>query len=205
MLLADYLRRQLAADEKVLKGLAVLHALVAAAPMVPSLLIAYIVTERRLPAGRPILFALAMAFALCAAIALTLVSRLRLRMLRFVTLIPVVLSVAAVLKLGATSIDQTLSARPLAVAMAEVETRQLPLAVCGVSREMEYGLRFYRNQAALRYESGSVPAEEHLLVAPSTWKVNVAIETAGRRVLLLGHYAPQNLDYYWVAAAGTGG
>ena len=133
-----------------------------------------------------------------------LVSRLRLRMLRFVTLIPVVLSVAAVLKLGATSIDQKLSARPLAVDMADVETRQLLLAVCGVSREMEYGLRFYRNQAVLRYESGSVPAEEHLLVAPSTWKVNVAVETAGRRVLLLGHYAPQNLDYYWVAAAGTG-
>jgi 4-amino-4-deoxy-L-arabinose transferase-like glycosyltransferase len=204
MLLADYLRRQLAADENVLKGLAVLHALVAAAPIVPSLLIAYIVSERRLPAGRPLIFALAMAFVLGAAIALTLVSRLRLRMLRFVTLIPVVLSVAAVLKLGAISIDQKLSARPLAVEMAEVETRPLPLAVCGVSREMEYGLRFYRNQAALRYESGGVPAEEHLLVAPSTWKVNVAIETAGRRVLLLGHYAPQNLDYYWVAAAGTG-
>jgi 4-amino-4-deoxy-L-arabinose transferase-like glycosyltransferase len=202
LLLADYLRRQLAEGEKnVSTGLAVLHALLAAAPIIPSLLIAYIVTERRLPAGRPMLFALAVAFILCAATALTLVSRLRLRMLRFVTLIPVVLSVAAVLRLGATSLDQKLSARPLAVEIASVEIHQLPLAVYGVPRELEFGLEFYRNQMAERYESGSVPAVEHLLVAPSTWKVNVAKRTTGRRVTFLGHYAPQNLDYYWVAGA----
>jgi 4-amino-4-deoxy-L-arabinose transferase-like glycosyltransferase len=200
VLLADYLRQQLADEENVPKGLAVAHAVLATAPLVPSLLIAHVITERRLPAGRPMLFALAVAFALCAAIALTLVSRLRLRMLRFVTLIPVVLSVAAVLKLGATAIDQKLSARPLAVEIASVETHPLPLAVYGVPREMEYGLTFYRNHVAVRYESGTIPAEEHLLVAPATWKVNVANRTAGRRVLLLGHYAPQEVDYYWVAA-----
>ena len=203
VLLADYLRRKLADDVNVSKGLAVLHALVAAMPIVPSVLIAYLITEHRLPAGRPMLIALGIAFALCAAIALTLVSRLRLRMLRFVTLIPVVLSVAAVLKVGTASIDQTLSARPLAIEIASVETHQLPLAVYGVPREVEFGLTFYRNQPAERYEAGSIPAEEHLLVAPSSWRGNVAKQTAGRRVLLLGHYAPQNVDYYWVAAAGA--
>lgn len=201
MLLADYLRRQLADEGNVSKALAVLHALVAAAPIIPALLIAYIVTEHRLPGGRPMLIALAIAFVLCAAIALTLLSRLRLRMLRFVTLISVILSVAAVLRFGATSIDQKLSARPLAVEISGVETHPLPLAVYGVSREMEYGLAFYRNRAIVRYERGSVPAEEHLLVAPATWKVNVAKRTAGRRVTFLGHYEPQNVDYYWVAAA----
>ena len=178
MLLADYLLRHFEheheKDQPVSKGLAVLHALVAAAPVVPAVLIAYVITQRRLPAGKPMFIALAMAFVLCAAIALTLASRLRLRMLRFVTLIPVVLSVAAVLKLGAYSIDQKLSARPLAVELSSTDTRQLPLAVYGVPREMEYGLTFYRNQTAVRYEVAGVPAEEHLLVAPSTWKVNVA-------------------------------
>jgi 4-amino-4-deoxy-L-arabinose transferase-like glycosyltransferase len=200
VLLANYLRQHLDQEEFVSKGLAVLHALVAAAPLIPSLLIAYVITERRMPKGRPMLFAMAVGSMLCAAIALTLVSRLRLRMLRFVTLIPVVLSVAAVLKLGAIPIDQKLSARPLAAEIASVETHQLPLAVYGVPREMEYGLTFYRNQTTLRYEWGSVPAEEHLLVAPATWKVNVTKQTAGRRVLLLGHYTPQDVDYYWVAA-----
>jgi 4-amino-4-deoxy-L-arabinose transferase-like glycosyltransferase len=207
VLLADYLRRHLTQQQDkepaVSKGLAMLHALVAAAPIVPALLIAYLVTQHRLPAGRPRLVALAIAIVLAAAIALTLTSRLRLRMLRFVTLIPVVLAVAAVLKLGSNSIDQTLSARPLAVELAGVETHRLPLALYGVSREMEYGLAFYRNQMPVRYERESIPAEEHLMVAPATWKDNVAKQTAGRRVLLLGHYAPQDVDYYWVGAAGS--
>jgi len=209
VLLADYLRRHLAQEqeqgeaEPVSKWLVVLHAVVAAAPIVPAVLIAYVVTQRRLPAGRPMFVALAVAFVLCAAIALTLASHWRLRMLRFVTLIPVVLSVAAVLKLGTVSIDQTLSARPLALELAAVEMHQLPLAVYGVSREMEYGLTFYRNQTTVRYERDSVPAEEHLLVAPVTWKGNVTKQTAGRRVLFLGNFAPQNVDYYWVSAADT--
>ncbi len=122
-------------------------------------------------------------------------------MLRFVTLIPVVLAVAAVLKLGTVAIDQTLSARPLAFELANLETQPMPLAVYGVPRELEYGLTFYRNQPVARYETGNVPAQEHLLVAPTKWKDNIAKETAGRRVLLLGHYAPQDVDYYWVSAA----
>ncbi|HEY3973431.1 MAG TPA: glycosyltransferase family 39 protein [Candidatus Sulfotelmatobacter sp.] len=205
ILLADYLRRRLVRekDEPASKALVLLHALVAAAPTVPSLLIAYLVTQHRLPAGRPMLISLAITFVLAAAIALTLTSRLRLRMLRFVTLIPVVLSVAAALKFGANSLDQTLSARPLAVELATFETHTLPVAVCGVRRELEYGLAFYRNQTVARHEVGSVPAEEHLLVAPPAWKGNVTKMTQGRRVSFLGHYAPQDVDYYWVSAAGA--
>jgi len=204
VLLAEYLRQHLEDedDHPVAKWLAVLHALVATASIVPALLVAYALTQHRLPAGRPMFVALAVAFVLCVAIALTLASRLSLRMLRFVTLIPVVLAVAAVLKLGTTAIDQTLSARPLATEIAGVETHQLPLAVWGVPREMEYGLAFYRNQTAARYESGNVPAGEHLLVVPSAWKVAKDNLLAGRRVTFLGHYAPQSVDYYWVSAAG---
>jgi len=205
ILLADYLLQHFEheKDKPVSKWLAVAHALVAAAPIVPAALIAYLTTQRRVPAGRPLSIALAVAFVLCVAIAMTLVSRLGLRMLRFVTLIPVLLSVWVVVKSGAYSVDQTLSARPLAVELASVETQRLPLAVFGVPREMEYGLAFYRNQTIARYESGTVPAEEHLLMAPATWNVNVAERTAGRRVTFLGHYAQQNVDYYWVAAAGA--
>ena len=202
-LLAEYLRRRLEYEEPVSKWLAVLHALVAAAPIVPALLIAYAVTEHRLPAGRPMLIALGVAFVLCAAIALTLASQLRLRMLRFITLIAVVLTLAAVLKLGTTAIDQRLSARPLAGELTSVETHRLPIAVCGVSRELEYGLAFYRNQVVTRCEFATLPAEEHLLVAPATWKAEVARRTVGRHLSFLGHYAPQDLDYYWVAAAGA--
>lgn len=200
ILLSDYLRQQLEQQSPLPKWMAVLHALVACAPIVPAVLVSYIITEHRLPAGRPLWIALAIALVLTAGIALTLVG-LQWRMARFVTLIPVVLAVAAVLKLGTTAIDQKLSTRPVAVKLASMETHKLPLAVCGVSREVEFGLAFYRNQVIDRYETGNIPASEHLLVAPADWKPNVTEWTKGRRVSLLGHYAPQNLDYYWIAAA----
>jgi hypothetical protein len=113
-----------------------------------------------------------------------------------------VLAVAAVLKLGTTIIDQTLSARPLAVELAGVEIHMLPVAVCGASRELEYGLAFYRNQTIARYELGNVPAGEHLLVAATAWRPNVVEQTAGRRVSFLGHNAPLGVDYFWVSATG---
>ncbi len=175
-----------------------MHAIVATAPIVPALLIVYLVTEHHMPTGRPLLIAIVIALLLCVAVVITLFSRLQLRMLRFVTLIPVVLAVAAVLKLGTVAIDQTLSARPLAFELANMETQPMPLAVYGVPRELEYGLTFYRNQPAARYETGNVPAQEHLLVAPTKWKDNVAKKPQAVACLFLGHYAPQNVDYYWV-------
>lgn len=199
VLLADYLRNRSEGDAAVSKPLAVLHALAASAPIVPAVLIGFIVSEHRLPAGRPMIFAVIVAFLVCVAIALTLMSRTRLRMFRFVTLIPVVLAVAAVLKMGTVAIDQKLSTRPLAMELASLETHKLPVAVCGASREVEYGLAFYRDQIIARYEVGNVPSGEHLLVVAPDWMNIVANQTAGRRVSFLGHYVPQNLDYYWVA------
>jgi 4-amino-4-deoxy-L-arabinose transferase-like glycosyltransferase len=206
VLLADYLRQQLEEQTPMPKWMSILHALIACAPIIPAVLISYIVTDHRLPFGRPLWIALAIALVLTIGIAVTLIGRLQWRMLRFVTLIPVVLAVAAVLKLGTTSIDQKLSTRPLAMELASVETQKLPVAVCGVAREVEYGLQFYRDQVIARYESGNIPAGEHLLVVAPSWNPNVIEWTRGqgRRVTSLGHYAPQNLDYYWVAASGSG-
>ena len=146
------------------------------------------------------LIALAIAFVLCAAIALTL-ARMQLRMLRFITLIPVLVAVAAVLKLGASALDQSLSARPLVRELSSVETHPLPVAVCGVSRDLEYGLAFYRNQSIARYEAGIVPTGEHLLVAAPSAQDFVYERTVGRHITFLGHYAPQDVNYYWVAPA----
>jgi 4-amino-4-deoxy-L-arabinose transferase-like glycosyltransferase len=205
LLLADYLRRHLERSEAkpVATWLAVLHALLAAAPIVPALLVAYLITQHHLPGGQPILVALAIAFVLCAGIALTLVRKSGLRLLRFVTLIPVLLTLGAVLGLGSVALDQTLSARPLALEIAAMETHPLPLAVYHVRRELEYGLTFYRNHLTFNYDWGSVPQQEHLLVAPENSQVEIAKLVAGRRVSYLGHYAAQHVDYFWVAAAGA--
>jgi 4-amino-4-deoxy-L-arabinose transferase-like glycosyltransferase len=203
LLLADYLRKhQLKQSaEPVAKWVALLHALVAAAPIVPGLLIAYLITQHRLPAGRPTIVALAVAFFLCAGIALTLVRKAGLRVVRFVTLIPVVLTVGAVLKLGSTALDQKLSARPLAQEIASMETRPQPLAVSHLPRELEYGLTFYRNRLTLNYDFGKVPQQEHLLVAPENSESEIEKLVPGRRVSYLGHFAAQHVDYFWVSAA----
>ena len=202
ILLGDYLLRHFEYDVSVPKSLAILHSLVACAPVVPAVLVGYIVIQRHLPGGTPLLIASSIAVVLFVAVALTLF-RTNFRMLRFVTLIPIVLAVAAVLKMGTAAIDQKLSIRPLAIELANIETQRLPIAVCGTSREEEYGLAFYRNQVVARYEAGGVPSSEHLLVASPKWKANVDDRTRGRRVTLLGHYAPQDLDYYWVAASSA--
>jgi 4-amino-4-deoxy-L-arabinose transferase-like glycosyltransferase len=206
LFLVGYLRQhlELGEPEPPAMWLVVAHALVAAAPIVPALLIAYLITQHRFPEGGPMLAALGVAFVLCAGIALTLVRKTGLRMLRFVTVIPVLLVVGVVLRLGSVALDQTYSARPLAIEIAGMETHPLPLAVYHVRRELEYGLTFYRNRLTFNYDWGSVPQEEHLLVAPEDSQVEIAKLVAGRRVSYLGHYAAQRVDYYWVAAAGAG-
>lgn len=203
LLLALYLQRvQKNQTKPVSRILIVLHAIVAAAPIVPALLIAYLVTQHRLPGGLPLYIAIAIALMLFVGIALTLLRNGGLRLLRFVTLIPVVLSVAAVLKVGSATIDQSLSARPLAREIAGIETHPLPLAVYHVPRELEYGLTFYRDRLTFNYEWGRVPTEEHLLVAPEGSQIEVAKLVAGRRVSFLGNYPAQHVDYFWVSAGG---
>lgn len=205
LLLAIYLFNDMAKDEppKAPRSLLVVHSIVASAPIVPAVLIAYVITQRRLPGGQPLFVTLTIAIVLCAAMAFTLVRRNGLRMLRFVTLIPVVLTIAAVIKLGSNSIDQRLSARPVAHEIATMEMRPLPLAVYHVPRELEYGLTFYRNRLTFNYDWGRVPTEEHLLVAPAGSQLEIAKLVPGRRVSYLGEYPPQHVDYFWVSGAAN--
>ena len=204
LLLAEYVRRRGTDSESPSIFLIVLHSIVAAATVVPALMIQYIVLQHRLPWGKAAAISFTFAAVLAIGIAVTLHTQLGLRMLRFVTLVPAVLAVAAILRLGAPALDSTLSARPLASEISHLENRPLPMAVARVSRETEFGLAFYRNQVIDRYELGQVPVGEHLLVAPEGSQVAIAKQVPGRRVSYLGSFAPQGLDYYWVSAAGTG-
>lgn len=201
ILLADYLRQQLQEQSALSKWIAILHAVTACAPILPAALTAYLVTNHQMPSGHPLWIAIAVVLVLTVGMALTLIGRMQWRMLRFVTLIPIVLAVAAILKLGTVAIDQKLSSRPVASELASVDTHKLPLAICGTSREVEFGLAFYRDQIIDRYERGEIPTGEHLLVAAPLWKTNVTEWTKGRRVTPLGQNTPQDLDYYWVSAA----
>jgi 4-amino-4-deoxy-L-arabinose transferase-like glycosyltransferase len=203
LLLAEYVRRRVTHGESLSISLIVLHAIVAAALLVPALMIQYVVLQHRLPWGKVGAVRFLLTAVLAIGIAVTLRTKVGLGALRFVTLVPVLLAVWVLLG-GAPALDSTLSVRPLASEISHLENKPLPLAVSGVSRETEYGLAFYRNQIIDRYELGQVPGGEHLVVAPEGSQTAIAKQVAGRRVSYLGSFAPQGLDYYWVAAAGMG-
>jgi 4-amino-4-deoxy-L-arabinose transferase-like glycosyltransferase len=199
LLLAEYVRRHVADDGRPGVVLSCLHSMVAALPLVPALMIQYIVLQHRLPWGKATVISFAFAGVLAVGVFATLRTRLGLGVLRFVTLIPVVLTVAAALRLGGPALDSTLSARPLAGEIGSLEVKRLPLAVFHIARETEYGLAFYRDQTIARYDRGEIPADEHLVLAPEGSQAAVAGRVVGRRVSYLGSFAPQGLDYYWVA------
>ena len=202
LLLAEYVRRRVTDGESPGIVLIVLHSIVAAAPIVPAMMVQYLILQHRLPWGKAAAISFTFAAVLAIGIAITLRTKLGFAGLRFITLVPIVLAVAAVLRLGTPALDSMLSVRPLASEISHLENKPLPVAVSGVSRQTEYGLAFYRNQVIDRYELGQVPAAEHLVVAPEGSQTAIARQVAGRRVSYLGSFAPQGLDYYWVAAAG---
>lgn len=200
LLIAEYVRRRVDAKESFGPVLAFFHSVVAAGLIIPALMIQYLVLQHRLPWGKGAGISITVAAILAIGIALSLRSRMGLNALRFVTLVVVILGVGSVLRLGAPALDSMLSARPLAQELASLESARLPLAVFQVRRETEYGLAFYRNQTIYRYERGEIPSGQHLVVAPEGSQVALAGQVAGRRVSYLGSFAPQGLDYYWVAA-----
>jgi hypothetical protein len=163
----------------------------------------YILLQHRLPWGTAAQVSSGLALLLAITMAMTLRRQQGLRMLRLVTLVPVLLAVWAVLRIAAPALDATLSARPLAKEISRVEAQPLPLAVLRVSRETEFGLQFYRNQTIARYEWGQIPDGEHLVIAPEGFQARVTKKVAGRRVSYLGSFAPQHVEYYWVAGKSS--
>jgi 4-amino-4-deoxy-L-arabinose transferase-like glycosyltransferase len=199
LLVAEYVRRHV--EDPPYVPLNTFHALVAAATLIPALNVAYLVLQHGVPLGRGTVIASLVALIIAVGIAITLAGKLGLRLLYFVTLIPVVLVVAALIRIGSPVVDQALSARPVAQQLASMEMKPLPLAVLGVPRETEFGLAFYRNQIISRYEMSQVPSGEHLLVAPAGTRDAVSKFVGGRRISYLGNFTPQKLDFYWIAEA----
>ena len=205
LLLVEYVRRIAAKSRRPNPLWMVLHSFVAAGLLVPALMIAHILRQRHLPWNKATEVSSALAAMVGVGMAMTLSRPDGMRWLRFVTLVPVILSMAALLRIGAPVLDETLSARSLWADIAHMEDAAAlpPLAVFEVPRETEYGLAFYQNQVIARYENGQIPSGTHIVVAPETARVAVTKVLADRRVSYLGTFWPQKMDYYWVAPVGS--
>ena len=119
--------------------------------------------------------------------------------LRLVVLTPVIVGLAFLLRVGAPAIDNALSARPVARAIAQMEGKPVEVAVFKASREVEYGLVFYRNQRVPRYERGEIPAQDHLVVVPEVDADEFLKAVRPKRASRLGEFTPQRLEFYWVS------
>jgi 4-amino-4-deoxy-L-arabinose transferase-like glycosyltransferase len=201
MLLADYLQRVIEAPGRPHPAWLVLHAAVAAGVMGPALLVAYIALGQS-ATGQALTIAIFISAAMFLAILITMARR-GVRVLRFLTLVPVILGVALILRLGSPALERTQSARPVARELAAMETTRQPLAIFNATRETEYGLAFYRNQAVSNYNRGEIPAGQHLLVAHEGSEEQLKTLLPERRISHLGSLPTEHLDYFWVSARGA--
>ena len=162
LLAADYLQARVNEQKRIPIVLVIFHGMASALMMATVAFLPHFMLDREVrltvPTVSVTLTAAGLAFLFVAGLSFWRGTRL----LRFATLVPLALCVAYVLRIAAPAIDATQSARPVARSFSSVNT---PIAVYRVSRSLEYGLAFYRNQRVANYELGQIPREEHFLIA----------------------------------------
>ena len=175
-----------------------LHAAVSAALVGAAVVSPYLVLK--IPVARTAVV-VAGAAALAIVIGLLVTLRRGLGMLRFSTLVPVVIALGYVLRIAAPAVDLTQSARPVALELARIESQPARIAVLHVKRETEYGLNFYRNQEIFSYDRAEIPPEDHLVVARRGSESELNELAGGRRVVRLGQFPAQGLEFFWITRA----
>ena len=143
-------------------------------------------------------FAATIAAIFAAGIAAALLMRAGLQMLRPITMLAVILSVAAVIRLAAPAIDATQSSRPIAEAIQQFSHEPVTVALYHVGRTPQYGLDFYLNRATEAYDSGQIPTEAHLLIAAANTSSEFSMLIPGRKVSYLTSLPARKLELYWI-------
>ncbi len=202
LLLANFIRLRKQDDDKPALWLILVHAAISAALMIAAFVVPFKLLHLSLPKSVLIIAAL---LAICAMAFFTamLLSR-GYRMLRFATLVPVVIAFALVLRGTAPIIDALESARPVQASLQLTALGQIPdIAVYDVPRGIEYGLGFYRNHVIANYGRNEIPNSTHIVVAASGTEKELEYRLPQRRVTRIGGWEPQHLDFYMVSAKSS--
>jgi 4-amino-4-deoxy-L-arabinose transferase-like glycosyltransferase len=208
LLTADYLYRAKAVSRVKIA----LHALVCAFLMVGALIAPFAIAKQ--PPPQALQIGMALTGALIAVMVLLMVRREGVRVLHFVTLFPVILSMAFLLRLAAPTIDRTLSARAVQARLVELGQGNGPVAVFHVKRDIAYGLNFYRNQPITYYgldgpidmppklpHGEEVPLGQHVVIGRQGSYPEIKKQVGARTVVSLGDFPPQHLEFFLVSAA----
>jgi 4-amino-4-deoxy-L-arabinose transferase-like glycosyltransferase len=134
------------------------------------------------------------------------------RMLRFVTLLPLILAVGFLLRGFTPALDATQSSRPIAILLQQIDQPgPLPLATFSLSRNTAFGLAFYLDRRVAPYEGleispavyelpPAIPPSGHILVTREGSLPALRMLLAGRKVRFLGSCRPQGIEIYEVSA-----
>jgi 4-amino-4-deoxy-L-arabinose transferase-like glycosyltransferase len=203
ILLANFVWRREQEAENPSAWLAMLHALLSAAMLVAALIVPFKLLKLALPRN---VIMVAAALGVTAIVALWFSMRMQgYRVLRFITLVPVVIAFALLLRGTAPIVNLLQSVRPVEAAIHESVLGQIPsIAVYDVPPGVRYGLAFYLNQPIASYEKNEVPPFDHLVVAASGVQQELEYRLPGRSVTRVGGFAPQHLDFYVVLGKASG-
>jgi len=201
ILLADFILRRERENPKPALWLAFLHGLLCAAMLVAALIVPFKLLKLALPTT---VIIVASTLALMAVLMFwaTLQSH-GYRMLRFATLIPVVIAFALTLRGTAPMINLLESERSVQATLDETELGRIPdIAAYDVPASVEYGLAFYRNHRVKSYVNHEIPAGDHIVIAAEGTQRELEYLLPGRKVVRFGGFQLQHLDFYFVTHAG---
>ena len=197
ILLADFVFRREQEAIKPALWLILLHSLLSSAMLIAAFIVPFTLLHLHLPKT-------VMIVAAALAVVTTLMYWLTLenqgyRVLRFTTLVPVVIAFALLLRGTAPIINVLESARPVQASLQLTEIGRTPtIAAYDIPASTEYGLAFYRNHRVASYVNHEIPAGDHIVIAASGTQKELQYLLAGRRVILFGGFAWQHLDFYLV-------
>ena len=135
------------------------------------------------------------------------------RMLRFVTLLPLILAVGFLLRGLAPALDATQSSRPIAELLQQIDEHgSLPLATFSLNRNTAFGLAFYLNRRVAPYEGleispavyelpAAIPSTAHILVTRENSLPALRLLLPEREIRFLGSYRPQRIELYEISPA----
>jgi 4-amino-4-deoxy-L-arabinose transferase-like glycosyltransferase len=198
ILLADFIWRREQKQLKPSMWMIALHALLSAALLIASFVVSFKLLKLALP-RTVIIVAASLAIITIVMYVITLHSQ-GYRVLRFTTLVPVVIAFSLLLRGTAPMINYLLSERPVAVSLSQTEIGRLPdIAVYDVPPGVEYGLAFYRNHPVMNYERNEIPPGDHIVIAAQGSQKELQYRLPGRKVVLFGGFTLQHLDFYLIA------